>query len=249
MISIINFSHSDPLYLGFSNKEHVLRNNPFENLKLVLDGKVDASMVSLLSYLENSNDLILLKTATIHSTRKTISTILISRKPGMDRKIRVAITKNTRTTEFYLSLVLERLGIDYTFVRTDKTEAEDLLAIEDYALLNGDEALRVYSKKYPLIADVGNMFSKLYGMEPVYAVTVSREPFDYSAIDEAILSSYSYKDECSMALSSRLGIPLSVASDYYSVIRYEYGIEVERTINFVRSLITASNGKARIRND
>ncbi|WP_297217367.1 menaquinone biosynthetic enzyme MqnA/MqnD family protein [Thermoplasma sp.] len=236
MISIIDFAHSDPLYLGFENKAIVVRNNPFKNLDLVLSGDVQIGMVSLVSYLENAESLRLLKTANIHSLNKTISTVLISRANRLKKEITVAITSNTRTTELYLDLVLSRLGIDHKFVHSDRKEADDLLSLAEYALLNGDEALAVYRTRINILMDVGSAFARIFHISPVYAVSVSRieEDPDTSALDSAVVRSTEFKRECARSLADRLKIPGTVAEDYYRTILYDYDMHVSETIEFVK---------------
>ncbi|CAC11364.1 conserved hypothetical protein [Thermoplasma acidophilum] len=235
MISIIDFAHSDPLYLGFEDRAGIERHNPFENLDLVLSGKAQIGMVSLVSYLENEDNLRLLKTANIHSMGKTISTLLISKNDRLKKSIDVAVTRNTKTTELYLDLVLTSLGIEHRFMHTDFKDAGDLLGLADYALLNGDEALAVYSSRIHIIMDVGSAFSRIFHISPVYAVSVSRvsENPDTSRLDRAVVRSAAFRNECARGLSHRLNIPMSVAEDYYNTIIYDYDDHVEKAIEFI----------------
>ncbi|KAA8922601.1 menaquinone biosynthetic enzyme MqnA/MqnD family protein [Thermoplasma sp.] len=244
MISIIDFAHSDPLYMGFENRDGVDRHGPFQNLELVLSGRSEIGMVSLVSYLENEDNLRLLNTANIHSKGKTVSTLLVSRKDGLKKKMDVAITRNTRTTELYLDLVLTSLHVEHRFIHTDYKDAEDLLTVADYALLNGDEALAVYAGRNHIIMDVGNAFSRIFHMAPVYAVSVSRisENPDTTELDHAVMRSIAYKMECARSLSERIGIPMSVAEDYYNTILYEYDNHTAQTIEFIRKIIRSTNG-------
>ena len=173
MIGMINFSHSDPLYLAVEDKSHVIRDTPANIFTMLENGKLDAGMISLVTYLENREKFKLLKTANIHSLRTTMSTILVSRGTDLYNGMQIAVTSHTRTTEFYLKCVLDGMKLDYELIHTDKTEASDLLELADSALVIGDEAMSVYATRLKVIMDIGFEFSRLYSLSPVYAVTVS----------------------------------------------------------------------------
>ena len=60
------------------------------------------------------------------------------------------------------------------------SECESLLENADYALVIGDDAIRAYSGYANILMDVGLEFSKLYGLEPVYAVSATRSNIEIS---------------------------------------------------------------------
>ncbi|MGC8608329.1 MAG: MqnA/MqnD/SBP family protein [Thermoplasmata archaeon] len=233
MISIINFSHSNPLADGFGHS--IMRQNPFKNISDVLDGTVDVAMVSLVSYLENRDQLILLQTANIHSRRETLSTLLVSRKKWIEEPLNIAVTANTKTTEFYLKKIMDSLKIRYNLVHSDKIDIWDLLEISDYALVNGDEAMKVYATDLNAIFDVGFEFSSLFGLYPVYAVSVSREDADTGDLDRAVKESIRFKVAEAEKLSNKLGIKINITKKYYDSIEYGFSPQVMKTIDFVSS--------------
>ena len=159
MIGIINFTHSDHLYSAYREKNLVLRETPKNIMKLILEGKLDCGMVSLFEYFENQKNLELVKSATIHSQRGTMSTLLVTRKNEIVSPMKIAVTEHTRTTAVYLELVLQKMNIDYSLIWSGRGDAEALLNEADYALVIGDEALKLYSKKLRRIWDLGLPFS------------------------------------------------------------------------------------------
>ncbi len=235
MISLINFSHSDPLADAFGQDVNVTRENPFRNISMVLDGTVDVAMVSLVSYIENRHSLYLMKTANIHSRRQTLSTLLVSRIRYIKDPMEISVTANTRTTEFYLVRILDALGLKYKITHSSKIEAFDLLEESDYALVNGDEALKVYGTDLHIIMDVGLQFSSLYGLYPVYAVSVSRNDAGTRELDRAVKMSSNFRAADAEKLSKRLGIGINIAKKYYDSIEYSFSPQVGKTIEYVLS--------------
>lgn len=238
MIGIINFTHSDPLYSAIRNKEVIVRETPSRILRMVLDNELDGGMVSLVSLIEN--DLELCRGANIHSVSTTMSTILVSSGNGLRKDMEVAVTSHTRTTEFYTEMVLKGLGINYRMIHTDRTYADDLLGSADYALVIGDEALRVYGGKQRILLDVGYEFSRLYHLQPLYAALAYRgekAPGDMDMVNEAVFPSRDDVDDAVNRVSERLGIGRGLMKRYYSLIKYDYPRHLDSTVDFVRKHI------------
>lgn len=241
MIGIINFAHSDPLYLAMEDKKRVIRGTPKEILNTLFKKEIHLGMISLISYLENKESLNLEESANIHSSKTTMSTLLISRGKGIFDGMRIAVTSHTRTTEFYLELILRKMGIRYEIVHTDKTSAEELLRIAEYALVIGDEALMVYNTQHRILMDVGYEFSRLFSMIPVYAVTVSLKGMnvknDLDELNKAVEASSGYKDEASAINSKKFGLSKDVLLKYYSLISYSFDNQVRKTIEFIEEIL------------
>lgn len=237
MIGIIDFSHSDPLYSAIDRKDVIVRESPSRILNMVRDGQLEGGMVSLVSLLENN--LSMCRGANIHSISTTMSTILVSNGSPISRDMEIAVTSHTRTTEFYTEMVLKGLGINYRLVHTDKTYAEELLNIADYALVIGDEALKVYGTSSRVLFDVGFEFSRLYHLQPVYAALAYRhgeeEPVDFSSVNKAVNPSREIVEKCSQDASERLGLRESLLKRYYSLIKYDYHGHLDKTVEFVKS--------------
>lgn len=245
MIGIINFTHSDPLYLSIKEKEKIVRENPKNILTMIKEKKLGGGMVSLVSLLENG--LNLFRGANIHSISTTMSTLLVSRGEVMSKRMEVAVTSHTRTTEFYLEMVLKGLGIDYKLIHSSHTEADDLLTEADYALVIGDEALKVYRSKLRILLDTGFEFSRLYHLQPLYAAMAYRKdempPSEFSVLESAVHPDMKVVNAASMEAASRLDLPESILKRYYSVIRYDYPDLLDRTVEFVsKHLKSGSSG-------
>lgn len=244
MLGIINFTHSDHLYAAYSDKSLVLRETPKNILKQILQGKLDCGMVSLFEFLENQDRLELVESATIHSLRGTMSTLLVTRKGNISSPMKIAVTEHTRTTAVYLELVLRKMNIDYTLIWSSEREAEALLKEADYALVIGDEALKVYSTNIRIIWDLGYQFSSIYSMLPVFSVTVKAKGKDCSReidlLDQAVENSPEYIEQTVEAGRRRLGLPADTLRRYYHTIRLDFSNEVRRTVDFLSRYYVAN---------
>lgn len=238
MIGIINFTHSDPLYSAIRKKEVIVRETPSRILRKVLDNELEGGMVSLVSLIENGLELC--RGANIHSISTTMSTILVSSGKELKKDMEVAVTSHTRTTEFYTEMVLKGLGINYRMIHTDKTYADDLLESADYALVIGDEALKVYGGKQRILLDVGYEFSRVYHLQPLYATLGYKGetvPDDMAAVNDAVFPSGKEVDDAVSSVSERLGLSRVLMKRYYSLIKYDYPAHLDRTVDFVRKHI------------
>lgn len=240
MLGLINFTHSDHLYSAFMEKDLVIRDTPKMNMKHILDGSLQCGMVSLFEYFEHLDELDLVKSATIHSFRGTMSTLLVSGGLGLSSHMRIAVTEHTRTTSVYLELVLQRMNIDYELIWSKHREASELLREADYALVIGDEALKVYSSRLRIIWDLGYQFNALYSMMPVFSVTVKsksgRCSKEVELLDKAILDSSNYVEEAVRIDSKKLGLPQDILRRYFQTIRFQFDNEVNKTIEFLHKL-------------
>lgn len=240
MIGIINFTHSDPLFLAVDDKSKVIRDSPSNIFRMLEEGKLTMGMISLVTYLKNRDKYRLLKSANIHSLRATMSTLLVSKGKELCDGMKIAVTSHTKTTKFYLQAVLDGMKIKYELIHTDKTGVDDLLKIADYALVIGDEALSVYGTNLRIVMDIGYEFSRIYSLSPVYAVTVSSGSHDESEaglLDRAVADSSKYNDESAKANSSKFGLPENIFRRYHSLIRYDFNASVLKTIEFVAESI------------
>lgn len=244
MIGLINFTHSDPLYSAYPDKSLVKRDTPKRILSSVLNGELDCGMISLFEYFENNEKLDLVKSATIHSRRGTMSTLLVTRNVRISGPMRISVTEHTRTTAVYLELILKKLGIDYTLIWSKERDAEPLLQEAEYALVIGDEALKVYGTNLRIVWDIGFQFSSLFSMMPVFSVTVSGKSREcsreISALDQAIIDAPSYEEECARDDSGKLNLREDLLRQYFRTIRYDFDNEVLKTINFLSAYYTSA---------
>lgn len=241
MISLIDFTHSFPLIGALSSQANMSKGSPADNLKGVLDGKYSTAMVSLVSYLENSDDLELLKGANIHTKAQTLSTLLVSAGKDLADRMEVAVTAHTRTTELYMDLVLSRMGISPKKIYSKATEAADLLEEAEFALVIGDEALRYFHGDGKIILDIGYEVSHFFKLEPLYAVTVARKDSvdmdEVRILEKSVNLSRGYIIESIEKGSAEMGISRDLLEYYYSLINYEYSLKQDRTIDFVKYML------------
>ena len=241
MISLIHFTHSFPLIGALSSQTKMSKGSPADNLKGVLDGKYSTAMVSLVSYLENSDDLELLKGANIHTKAQTLSTLLVSAGKDLADRMEVAVTAHTRTTELYMDLVLSRMGISPKKIYSKATEAADLLEEAEFALVIGDEALRYFHGDGKIILDIGYEVSHFFKLEPLYAVTVARKDSvdmdEVRILEKSVNLSRGYIIESIEKGSAERGISRDLLEYYYSLINYEYSLKQDRTIDFVKYML------------
>lgn len=241
MISLIDFTHSFPLIEALSSQTKISKGSPVQNLKGVLDGKYSMAMVSLVSYLENRDDLDLVKGANIHTKAQTLSTLLVSRGKDLANRMEVAVTAHTRTTEIYMDLVLSRMGISPKKIYSKSTEASELLEEAEYALVIGDEALRYFHGDGKIILDIGYEVSHFFKLEPLYAVTVARK--DTLDLDEvrfletSVGLTRNYVAASIEKGSTERGISRDLLEYYYALISYGYSIKQDRTMDFVRYML------------
>ena len=239
MIGLINLSHSDPLSMTFSPDE-IVRKSAADNYMDLEEGRTEIGMVSLVTYLEHSDKLNLVKSINIHTKANSISTILLSRSGYLKNNIKINVTSLTKTTEFYLKLVLEKMGISFELKESGYSDYENLLKDADYALVIGDEAIKAYSGSANILLDVGLEFSKLYGLEPVYAVAASRNAVDnarISDLDKHIEDSKKYIKESAEKNSLKFHVKRELMEEYYRVMDYSFNNSVMKTIEFARKII------------
>jgi len=234
--TFLKMSHSDPLVMAFKGGS-MDRASPSASLANVLDSRSIVSMVSLVSYMRNSKDLFLLQEPVISFAGQTLSTLLVSRNNDMQKNMEIAVSADTETTKWYMSNVLKSMGIEYTLRSSEYIEAEDLLNEADYALVIGDEALKVFSTRIRILLDIGYEFLRIFQMFPLYAVSVTRED-NYKILKDWIADSDKYKDECAEKLAARIDISTALARRYYGNVRYRPDRSAEKTLSFVRKSIT-----------
>ncbi|MCL4451102.1 MAG: hypothetical protein M1327_00545 [Candidatus Thermoplasmatota archaeon] len=216
------------------------RASPARSLSNVLDSRSMVSMVSLVSYLRNSKDLFILKEPVIAFAGQTLSTLLVSRNKEIHNNMEIAVSADTETTKWYMSNVLRAMKINFSIKTSEHIEAEDLLSDSDYALVIGDEALKVFSSRLTVVLDIGYEFMRIFQMFPLYAVSVYREGKpDIS--EEWISNADKYKDIAAQELASRLDISPILARRYYGNVRYHEDESTRNTLSFVEKSVMANS--------
>ena len=241
MIGLINLSHSDPLYMSFPPGETV-RNSAAVNLKSLLEGRIEIGMVSLVSFLKNMDRLELIESMNIHSRANTVSTLLVSKLNYLKDTLKINVTSLTKTTELYLKLVLDRMGVSYQIKESDYSDADNLLKTADYALIIGDNAMEAYSGNLNILMDIGLEFAKQYNMYPVYAVSAAFHGTDVddsmvNYLNGRIVESKKYINEAVRLNSIKFKVKEEVMREYYRSIDYSFTDPVMKTIDFIEHLI------------
>lgn len=234
MISLINLVHSYPLHYAMREIDEVEINSPRENLKLVMEGKAECGMVSLLDYFRNMDSLKLIQGPNIHSRSRTISTIVISKGENLYHGARIAVTAQTETTSFYLEQILKVEFPKAETIKMSYSSAKDLLEEEQFALVIGDEALKAYSENYRILIDVGLHYSLLTSYYPVYAVMVSKEELSderTGQINMAVINSKNFIQNAIKDGEDK-GFSKELLSSYYRAIGYQFDDVIRRSIDY-----------------
>ena len=231
--SFLKMSHSDPLVLSYGRDDYV-RSSPDKCLKSVLSGESIQSMVSLVSYIENRDRIRMIDGPLISFKNQSVSTLLISKDRYLSNNIEIAVSGDTRTTEFYMERVFEAMRIKFNVNRSNRIEAADLLNESPYALVIGDEALKVYGSRYRILLDIGYEFSRIFQMIPVYAVSTALADSSVN-VEDFFLNTNQFRPKCTDDLSSRLGISRMIVSRYYSNLSYLPSLSAKATIDYVSS--------------
>lgn len=231
--SFLKMSHSDPLVLSYGRDDYN-RASPDKCLKSVLSGESLKSMVSLVSYIENMDRIRMIDGPLISFKNQSVSTLLVSNERYLSYDIEIAVSGDTRTTEFYMEKVLDAMRIGFKVRRSRKLEAEDLLNEAPYALVIGDEALKVYGSRYRILLDIGFEFSRIFQMIPVYAVSTALHDSPITS-DDFYMKTDLFRQKCTDDLSNRLNISRMIVSRYYSNLSYSPSISTKATIDFVSS--------------
>ena len=231
--SFLKMSHSDPLVLSYGRDDY-LRSSPEKCLKSVLSGESLKAMVSLVSYIENMDRLKMIDGPLISFRNQSVSTLLISRDRYLSNDIEIAVSGDTRTTEFYMERVLEAMGVRFNVKRSTGIEASDLLDESPYALVIGDEALKVYRSRYRILLDIGYEFSRIFQMIPVYAVSTALPDSSVNS-EDFFMKTDQFRSKCTDNLSNRIGISRMIVSRYYTNLSYLPSKSTKATIDFVSS--------------
>ncbi|MCL4314489.1 MAG: hypothetical protein M1454_02015 [Candidatus Thermoplasmatota archaeon] len=246
-LALINYMHSDPLYEALTwNK---CRSDPSEILTGVISGRYEAGMISLIEYFRNLKDIQLIESANIHSSGSTLSTLIVSKKSSLSECRTVGVTRHTETTVWYASRVCRDLGYSLEIIKTNLSEADEILSEFDAALVIGDDALKIFRTNLRILMDVGYEYTALYRRPPVFAVTVSknglRDEDLKAALDRAVAISPNHVDRFAKENSERLGIPLQIMRAYYSSIMYDYNGAVKRSIEAEHGIFISAPAESR----
>jgi chorismate dehydratase len=148
--------------------------------ELLLNGELDISPVSLVRYLGNTDDLLLLPGLAIASDGPVRSCHIVSAGPlaGLDGRD-VALSRESRSTALLARILLEdAIGVRPRY-RHERQHLGTMLGRADAAVIIGDDALRVtvMEQKDLTVNDVGELWRDWTGLPMVFAVWAVRRDF------------------------------------------------------------------------
>lgn len=212
----------------------LVRGTPARLNAQLVEGALDVSAVSLVTYLQHAEDLLLLPELAIGSESGVNSVLLISRRPIQELGGQpIAVTADGATTPVLLRILLEQAyGVRARYVPA-AVRFPEVLREYPAALVIGDEALRALpaARDDYFTWDLGALWRDWTGLPMVYAVwaarraVVERAPELIGQLHEALLASkawgLSHLDEVARAAAAATGFAPAVVSDYFRGIRYD----------------------------
>jgi chorismate dehydratase len=198
----------------------------------LVSGALDISPVSLVEYLENSEDLVVLPDIAIGSDGPVMSCIIISRVPlGQLEGAPVALASTSRTSVRLAQLLLsDVVGVSPEYFRCPDDLAT-MMTQASAAVVIGDAALRAVRYEAPRrnwqVHDLGQMWRNWTGLPFVFAVFAAhrqfaqREPDVVSRVHAALLhardlSLANVDDVCQQA-ATRDVFDVVTLKQYYTV--------------------------------
>jgi len=180
----IEFLNCLPLYYALvSNGSlfdmNLVKGNPAELNKLLLDGELDIGPISSIEYARNCEKFLLLPEITVSSDYDVKSILLISKfRPQELGGKKVALSNASATSQALVQIILKEVyGVSPTYF-SRPSDLSTMLREADAALLIGDDALRaLYNRNGLLILDLGMEWRRLTGKKMVYAVWVAQRKF------------------------------------------------------------------------
>jgi len=181
----IQFLNSLPFYYGLIHNGiltdiELTKGTPTELNKLLLEGKLDISLMSSIEYCRNHEELVLMPDLTISSDGEVKSILLLSKVPIEELNGRtVALTNTSATSQVLLKIILnERYRVNAQYF-VSPPELGSMFLEADAALLIGDSALRAAyrPKEKVFVYDLGQEWKDMTGHKMVYAVWAVRRGF------------------------------------------------------------------------
>lgn len=190
----IQFLNCLPLYWGLVRSGALLdveltKDTPDRLNDMLVAGDLDIGPISLVEYLRNADDLVLLPDIAVGSDGPVLSVNLVSQVPlGTLNGRRVALGSTSRTSVLLARMWLSEVhGVepDYFVCPPDLTT---MLLEADAAVLIGDAALRASydaPRRGLAVYDLGQVWRDWTGLPMVFAVWAARR--DYAAANPGIV--------------------------------------------------------------
>jgi chorismate dehydratase len=246
----IQFLNCLPLYWGLMRSGalidvELLKDSPDRLNSALIAGDLDIGPISLVEYLRNADDLLLLPDLAVGSDGPVLSVNIVSTRPLDELDgAKVALGSTSRTGVLLAQLVLrERYGVQPEFFRCPPDLTEMLLEAEA-AVLIGDVALRALydaPKKGLYVTDLGQAWREWTGLPMVFAVWAVRREFAQAhpglvkEVHEAFLRSrdlcLAELDEVAAAAARWEPFDPATLASYFRVLDFSLG---SRQINGLR---------------
>ena len=182
----IQFLNCLPIYWGLVRSGALLdveltKDTPDRLNDMLVAGDLDIGPISLVEYLRNADDLVLLPDLAVGATGKVLSVNLVSQVPldSLDHR-RVALGSTSRTSVLLARMWLAQVhGVDpeYFVCPPDLTT---MLLEADAAVLIGDAALRATydaPRRGLDVYDLGEVWHSWTGLPMVFAVWAARRDY------------------------------------------------------------------------
>jgi chorismate dehydratase len=180
----IQFLNCLPIYWGLMRSGALLdvdlhKDTPDQLNAALVRGDLDIGPISLVEYLRNANDLLLLPDLAVGSDGPVLSVNLVSTKP-LTEITKLALGSTSRTGVLLAQMLLEqRYGVrPETF--TCPPDLTEMLLEADAGVLIGDVALRALYEAPAnglMVTDLGQAWREWTGLPMVFAVWAVRREF------------------------------------------------------------------------
>jgi chorismate dehydratase len=181
----IQFLNCLPIYWGLMRSGALLgvdlhKDTPDRLNTALVAGDLDIGPISLLEYLRNRDDLLVLPDLAVGSDGPVLSVVVVSTRP-LDQLDggRVALGSTSRTGVLLARMLLESRGVNPEYF-TCPPDLTEMLLEADAGVLIGDAALRARHEapdRGLIVTDLGQAWRAWTGLPMVFAVWAVRRDF------------------------------------------------------------------------
>ncbi len=248
-IGLISYTHNDPLLYYFEKQSpdnvKIFRNKPKVLADRLLRGELDIAQISL-AKLARHHNLTVVPASAVHSQGPSLSSFVASNsKVKLESNSIINISSETETSSLLLRWILKRKGIANQMMECAAGNAEALLAGSDYALLIGDEALKVKLAGINIILDVGDEWYQSTKKPCIFAVSaIKRNNIVNPDIIEgvhmlrqAVAFANDNIETISSLVANERGLDAMSLANYFSSLRLDFDQNMENSIRYELSQI------------
>ncbi len=205
----IQFLNCLPLYWGLAHTGALLdvvltKDTPDRLNDALISGDLDIGPISLVEYLRNADQLLVLPDLAVGSDGPVLSVVLVSSVPLADIR-HVALGSTSRTSVLLAKLLLEQthgLSPTYTVMPPDLAA---MLREADAAVIIGDTALRATFIDGPrlglTVIDLGAAWREISGLPMVFALWAARRDYAQEHPDQVRQVAAAFRASLDLALS------------------------------------------------